>query len=467
MDVETERVAGVAERLELRTWFGDLVSYPHAVVEAASIEEVVAALRDTVSYPSPVRARGSGHSPALCGEADGGTVVEVTRMNRILDVGAETVTAEAGALFIDVAKELERRGLQFYVNLEFGNVTLGSLACCATKDASMPGEFGQASSYCVGMKLVTPDGEIVEVTEEDPDLLLAARSSYGLLGIVVEVTFKIRPLQAMWVSHEVFGVEDFAHKLPELTARGDSMMLYIFPATRRIGVEFRRYAGDARDAKERPNHTVWWLRNFAWKTFSPSTTWAIDRLMRPRRPHDFLARSLDRLNQLVMTRIVKAGHTVPTDQIIRYPKVAGRSSFTFSMWTFPEERYAATLREYFSFVDEHFSRTGFRPNLLDAGYRIEQDRSSLFSYAWNGPVLTIDPVTMGGPGWTGFLEAFNEFASAREGTPLFNQTWGLTADQVRTAFGDRIATFKEYRRRFDPSDRLLNGYFRELLGVGR
>jgi FAD/FMN-containing dehydrogenase len=317
------------------------------------------------------------------------------------------------------------------------------------------------------MKLVTPAGEIVEVTEKDEDLLRAARSSYGLLGIVVEVTFRIRPLQAMRVSHEVFGVDEFAQRLPELTARGDSMMLYMFPATRRIGVEFRRYAGDARNAKKRPNHAVWWLRNFAWKTFSPSTTWAIDRLMRPRRPHDFLARSLDRLNQLVMTRIVKAGHTVPTDQIIRYAKVAGRSSFTFSMWTFPEERYAETLHEYFSFVDEHFGRTGFRPNLLDAGYRIEQDRSSLFSYAWEGPVLTIDPVTMGGPGWTGFLEAFNVFSSERGGKPLFNQTWGLTAGQVGSAFGNRIAEFEAHRQQFDPSGRLLNGYFRELLGVGR
>ena len=80
--------------------------------------------------------------------------------------------------------------------------------------------------------------------------------------------------------------------------------------------------------------------------------------------------------------------------------------------------------------------------------------------------MTIDPVATGAPGWTEFLEAFNEFSSERGGKPLFNQTWGITPDQVQRAFGDRVGEFESYRRRFDPGDRLLNGYFRELLGVG-
>ena len=63
--------------------------------------------------------------------ADGGTVLNMTAMNRILDIGEDTVTAEAGAFLIDVAKELEQHGLQFYVNIELGNATIGSLACCA------------------------------------------------------------------------------------------------------------------------------------------------------------------------------------------------------------------------------------------------------------------------------------------------------------------------------------------------
>ena len=49
-----------------------------------------------------------------------------------------TVTAKAGALYIDVAEELEAcYKLQFHVNVEFGHLSTGSAACGDTKDASM------------------------------------------------------------------------------------------------------------------------------------------------------------------------------------------------------------------------------------------------------------------------------------------------------------------------------------------
>ena len=40
-------------------WFGDLVSHPKVVVEANSVADIVAILRDPARYPSPVRAVGS------------------------------------------------------------------------------------------------------------------------------------------------------------------------------------------------------------------------------------------------------------------------------------------------------------------------------------------------------------------------------------------------------------------------
>lgn len=466
MATGAERTSGAAETAassqEVRNWFGDLISFPRAVVEVRSVEDIVAIMRDADRYPAPVRARGSGHSTTLCGQADGGTVVDMTTMNRILDVGSDTVTVEAGALLIDVAKELERRNLQFYVNIELGNATMGSLATCATKDASMPGEFGQVNSYCVGMKMVLPSGEILEVNEEEPGLLRAARSSYGMFGIVYEVTFKVRPLQAMAVEHAVFKLNAFGRKLPELIAREQSIMMYIFPYLDRVAVEFRSYAGPADQATTAPSHRLWRLRNFAWKTFMPGFGALLERYVPARGVRYRLINVLNRATQLVMFPRLKARHTVPTDQMIRYPKISGGSRYTFSIWAFPEERYAETLREYFQFAKDYYRRTGFRPNMLHVGYRIEQDDSSLFSYTYDSRVLTIDPVSTGAPGWKDFLDAYNEFCSEHGGKPLFNQSWGLRPHQVRKAFGDRVDEFEEYRRRYDPDDRLLNSYFREL-----
>src|SRR5215831_11212205 len=143
----------MASDATVTNWFGDLVSHPKAVVEAASVDDIVRVLKNPGSCPSPVRPIGSNHSTERCGIADGGTVVEMSKMSRIVDISTDTVTAQAGALYIDIAKELEKHGLQFYVNTEIGNLTVGSAACCGTKDGSMPGEFGQVNSFISSIKM--------------------------------------------------------------------------------------------------------------------------------------------------------------------------------------------------------------------------------------------------------------------------------------------------------------------------
>ena len=79
-------------------WFGDLVSHPQVVVEAASVDDIVKVLKDPDRYPSPVRAVGSYHSTSPCGSADGGTIIKMSQMNQILNIAPDTVTVEAGAL---------------------------------------------------------------------------------------------------------------------------------------------------------------------------------------------------------------------------------------------------------------------------------------------------------------------------------------------------------------------------------
>jgi len=52
----------------------------------------------------------------------------------------KSVTVEGGAIYIDIADELRKQGLQFHVTTEIGNLSAGSAACCGTKDSSFPGE---------------------------------------------------------------------------------------------------------------------------------------------------------------------------------------------------------------------------------------------------------------------------------------------------------------------------------------
>src|SRR5678815_2187757 len=163
MDTQT----GVARH----NWFGDIRWTPAVVARPSSEQELIAIAKDPGRFPSPLRAAGSSHSTTRCVIADGGTIVDMRGMNRIIRIDGQTVTTEAGALYIDVAKELQKHGLQFHVNIELGNLTMGSAACTHTKDGSFAGEYGQVCSYAVGIKAVLPNGQVLVVTEQEPELL--------------------------------------------------------------------------------------------------------------------------------------------------------------------------------------------------------------------------------------------------------------------------------------------------------
>lgn len=452
--------------VEVQNWKRSITYQAHSVEAIASVGDIQRIVRDTTRYPTPVRVKGSHHSTTRCVVAEGGTVLDMSGFNKILSIDKDKcrITMQAGVLHIDAAKELERNGLQFYVNVEIGNLTVGSGACGGTKDASYFStsegwEFGQVASYCVGVKTVQSDGSLLEVTEEDdPELMAAMRSSYGMLGVIYEVTYKVKPISAMAVEHKAYHVNDFADQLEALIAGERSMMLYLFPFLDKVVVEYRSDA----PGTVKPGSWQWRARNYTWKTLGPGLSKALGYVI-PIRPLRYgLINLFNRAVAWFLTDVLRDDDSSPADQIIRYSPTAGFASYTFSIWAFPREDYPQALRDYFAFCKQYRKDNNYRCDLLNVGYHIVQDRQSLFSYTRRGPALTLDPVATGLPGWEGFLVAYNQFCSERNGTPLFNQTGSLTSHQTQKAFGEEIATFQTNRRKMDPEDRFYTDFFRRL-----
>lgn len=455
-------------RHTIKNWFGGIESEPAVVVDARCEHEIAQILRDPVTYPSPVRAVGSNHSTTECGVAEvvrrgeraGGTLVRMRGMDRILEITEDTITAEAGVLLVDAAEALRERGLQFYVNVELGNLTMGSAATGGTKDASFPGEMGQVSSYCTGVRMVLASGEVVDITEGDAEKMRAVRASHGLFGVVVRATFRVKRIRPMKVDHRSYDLESFTTHVPTCEERRSSIMLYINPYIEKVLVEERRYHDP--EGAGRPTRWQWRFRNAAWKTVAPYFSYLMKTHVRSAKLRYLFINWFYRLIDLFMAVFVVGKNTCATDQIIRYPHAGGRSRYIFSIWAFPEERYMQILREYFVWVRAYEEEKGYRPDMTHVGYRIHQDRSNLLSYSYDGNVMTIDPVSTGNEGWDEFLVEYNQWCSERGGLPLLNQTPRLTRAQVQRAFGRRAAELERWRRRFDPRDRLLNEYFREL-----
>jgi hypothetical protein len=247
--------------------------------------------------------------------------------------------------------------------------------------------------------------------------------------------------------------------LPDLKALNESMFFYIFPFDGKITIEFRKYNPDATGE---PNCAAWALRNHIWGTSGPRFGGEMEKTISNPKIRYGIIDAFNAAWRLQLETIVSSDNTIPCDQIISYPPVADDSRYTFSLFAFPEAEYPAAITDFFKFCNDYYAKTGYRSNLLYVGYRIEQDQRSLLSYSWGGTVMTIDPVSTGNPGWVEFLGVYNQFCSERNGVPLLNQTFGLTAAIVQKAYGDRLKTMAETRKQYDPQDRLFSDYFRAL-----
>jgi FAD/FMN-containing dehydrogenase len=161
-----------------RNWNGSATSSPSAVVKPRTLDELIAVVKDQTTYPSPVRAAGSFHSLNACFVTTG-TQVLMRRFTDIrVDLDARTITVGAGVKMIGIRDALRPRGMQTEVAPEIGSATAGSVSACGTKDASIGRGLAQVGSTVIAVKLVNPNGDVEEVSEDsDPERMRVIRSS--------------------------------------------------------------------------------------------------------------------------------------------------------------------------------------------------------------------------------------------------------------------------------------------------
>ena len=94
-----------------------------------------------------------------------------------------------------------------------------------------------------------------------------------------------------------------------------------------------------------------------------------------------------------------------------FPHEAWKSRYTYTLWGLPQAGYPKLLAEYFAFCRSYYKQHGYRCNVVNGASRLHQDRSSLFSVSFQGPMITLEPSSTGDRGWDEFLIDFNDFAS--------------------------------------------------------
>ncbi len=175
---------------------------PRVLVRPGSTAEVQAVLRVAAALRVPVVARGAGSG--LSGGAnavDGCIVLSLMRMNRVLELDRSGMYAvvQPGVLNARVKATAAEHGLWYApdpASWEFstigGNVATNAGGLCCVK-------YGVTGDAVLGLEAVLADGSVVRTGGRTMknvagyDLTRLFVGSEGTLGIVTEVTLKLRP----------------------------------------------------------------------------------------------------------------------------------------------------------------------------------------------------------------------------------------------------------------------------------
>jgi glycolate oxidase len=203
---------------------------PEIVVLPGDVDQVAAVVKAAKQANVPIVPRGSG--TGLAGgavPAEGGIVLSLTRLNRILKIDLENRIAvvEPGVINVDVTKAVAKDGL-FYAP-DPSSQAACSIGGNVANNSGGPHTlaYGVTTNHVLGLEVVLDDGAIVWLGGEVPDtpgydLCGVFVGSEGTMGIVTKVVVRLmRARESVRTLLAIFDQMDCATQtVVDITAAG-------------------------------------------------------------------------------------------------------------------------------------------------------------------------------------------------------------------------------------------------------
>lgn len=446
----------MSAKLKLRETgrFSRRAQMPPSVIRPRTLKELREALVPGSPYLPPFRPMGAGSSSTDCISATAGTVIDMSGFDEIVNIDAyeDTVIVQPGVRLGRLASALAHHGLELAGSHDLVGRTVGGAVAGGCIGPNIAGDGGFFAAQALALKVVTPNGRLLDVSRDKQNLLNAFRLSYGMLGTICEITLRVRPITPFAVSHRRCTIEQFAAAAERLCRTDIGIKFYLMPFRDRVYLDLRRYTRDAISAHRIP----WKIKDWGESTVLPHVFKSLNRIVPVPGVRYRIIDEISRMTQgIVNNRFVASGSNSTS-----LPSGEGVSDrqLHYSTWAFPAADFAIVVQAYREFCLRIRKETGFRCDMPTVGFRIARDRSALLSPSFDEPMFALSAVSTQAKGWEDFALDFAEFAQQWGGMPLLNQTRGLTGDYCGEAFGSRLDFFRRIRRQLDPDNRMMNPF---------
>jgi L-gulonolactone oxidase len=228
----TSNAAGPVGSPRWRNWGGNHEAVATDVLTPATVDDVAAAVKESITTGRRVKAVGSGHSFTDIAATDD----QRLHLHRLaglvaVDRAARLVTVQAGMPMYALNALLAEHGLAV--------PNLGDIDAQTVAGAISTGTHGTGAKHATlasvveAVTLVTGTGEVLRL-DASSELFPAARLGLGALGIMVEVTLRCVDRFILRADERPLPLAKVLAGLTEQIATHDHVEFYWFPYTERV-----------------------------------------------------------------------------------------------------------------------------------------------------------------------------------------------------------------------------------------
>lgn len=428
-------------------WAGNQVAHPFVIERPANENDVAAIVRRARESQRTVKAVGTGHSFTPTALTSGHLLI-MDSLRQVIDVDrdAGTVTVGAGITIGDLNHVLHGLGLAMPNLGDIAYQTISGAIATSTHGtgARLTGLAGQVRA----LRLVTGQGEIVDLSPADGELFDAARVNIGALGIVTQYTLGVVPAFRLRAVEGAQKLDALLADLDEHVDGNDHFEFFWLPHTK-WALTKRNNRTD--EPVPTPTLASRWKH---WYSKSLMENYAFGALCE-------LGRRRPSLIPRLATALPSSGQSSYVNDSFRIYASKRIVKFLEMEYSIPREHCAEALSALRSMIDRRGHLVSFPVEV-----RFTAPDDIPLSTAHGRPSAYIAVHMYKGTAWPDVERYFRdveEIMSGFEGRPHWGKMHFRSAADLAPAY-PRWAEFLAARERFDPDRVFANDYLRTVLG---